>query len=164
MDHPADTQHFRFFDNREKYLLFVITCSEKWVIAERVGLEFKHLQPVPPALRVFDAGMGDATVLSQVLRQLHDYFPTIPFLVVGKEISQEDVRLSLEKMADRFHEHPQTVLVVTNLYYAEAPWLYPRAEAMQAKLNWWEVPLQGASAYAFDRQIKDLPAHLRQGW
>ena len=27
---------FRFFDNREKYLMFVTTCSEKWAVAERV--------------------------------------------------------------------------------------------------------------------------------
>jgi hypothetical protein len=164
MDSEAVTRPFRFFDNREKYLLFVTTCSEKWVIAERVGMELKHLQPVPPALRVFDAGMGDATVLSQVMRQLHHHFPTIPFLIVGKEISQEDVRICLEKMADRFYEHPQTVLVITNLLYGEAPWLYPRAEAMQAKLNWWEVALQGTSAYEFDRQIKELTPYLRQGW
>jgi hypothetical protein len=161
--HPA-TRPFRFFDNREKYLLFVTTCSEKWVIAERVGMEIKHLQPTPPAVRIFDAGMGDATVLSQVMRQLHHHFPTIPFLIVGKEISLEDVRISLEKMADRFHEHPQTVLVITNLFYTEAPWLFPRSEAMQAKLNWWEVPLQGTSAYEFDRQIKGLQAYLREGW
>jgi len=164
MDSYSATRPFRFFDNREKYLLFVTTCSEKWVIAERVGMELKHLQPVPPALRVFDAGMGDATVLSQVMRQLHHHFPTIPFLIVGKEISQEDVRISLEKMADRFYEHPQTVLVITNLFYAEAPGLLPRSVAMQAKLNWWEVPLQGTSAYEFDRQIKGLHAYLRDGW
>ena len=24
---------FRFYDNRQKYLLFVNTCSEKWVVA-----------------------------------------------------------------------------------------------------------------------------------
>jgi hypothetical protein len=164
MDSDAATRPFRFFDNREKYLLFVTTCSEKWVIAERVGMELKYLQPVPPAMRVFDAGMGDATVLSQVMRQLHHHFPTIPSLIVGKEISQEDVRISLEKMADRFYEHPQTVLVITNLFYAEAPWLYPNATAMQAKLNWWEAPLQGTSAYEFDRQIKNLHAYLREGW
>src|SRR5262245_29901708 len=28
-------RNFRFFDNRQKYLLFVSTCSEKWVIASR---------------------------------------------------------------------------------------------------------------------------------
>jgi hypothetical protein len=164
MDSYPVTRPFRFFDNREKYLLFVTTCSEKWVIAERVGMELKHLQPVPPAVRVFDAGMGDATVLSQVMRQLHHHFPTIPFLIVGKEISQEDVRISLEKMADRFYEHPQTVLVITNLFYGEAPWLYSSSASMQAKLNWWEVPLRGTSAYEFDRQIKGLQAYRREGW
>src|SRR5690348_9462928 len=30
---------FRFYDNRQKYLLFVNTCSEKWVVAQRVSLE-----------------------------------------------------------------------------------------------------------------------------
>ena len=38
-----------FYDNREKYLLFVSTCSEKQVIAERVALDIRGLQPVPPA-------------------------------------------------------------------------------------------------------------------
>src|SRR5580700_52699 len=30
---PDPQRNFRFFDNRQKYLLFVNTCSEKWVIA-----------------------------------------------------------------------------------------------------------------------------------
>ena len=34
--------------------------------------------------------------------------------IVGKEISLEDIRLALEKMPDRFFEHPETVLVLTN--------------------------------------------------
>ena len=39
----ADPQrNFRFFDNRQKYLLFVNTCSEKWVIAHRVALELAN--------------------------------------------------------------------------------------------------------------------------
>ena len=37
--------NFRFYDNRQKYLLFVMTCGEKWAIAERVGLELEHLKP-----------------------------------------------------------------------------------------------------------------------
>src|SRR5438309_6447684 len=31
--------NFRFFENRQKYLLFVHTCSEKRVIADRVALD-----------------------------------------------------------------------------------------------------------------------------
>src|SRR5215472_1588734 len=111
---------FRFYDNRQKYLLFVNTCSEKWVVAQRVSLELANVHPRPPALRVCDAGVGDGTVLARVMRAMHDRFPTMPHYVVGKEISLEDVRLTLDKMPDRFFEHPSTVLVMTNLYYSEA--------------------------------------------
>ena len=157
-------RHFRFYDNREKYLLFVSTCSEKQAISERVAMDIRGLQPVPPALRVFDAGMGDGTVLTRVMRSLHRQHPTVPFLIVGKEISQEDIRISLEKMADRFYEHPLTVLVLTNMLYSEAPWLRPRSSAMQARLNWLEAPLEGSTAFEFDEQISDLEQHAQDWW
>ncbi len=157
-------RHFRFYDNREKYLLFVSTCSEKQVISERVAMEIRGLQPVPPALRVFDAGMGDGTVLTRIMRDLHRQYPTVPFLIVGKEISQEDIRISLEKMADRFYEHPLTVLVLTNMLYSEAPWLRPRSNAMRARLNWLEAPLEGSTASEFDEQIGDLEQRVQDWW
>ncbi|MBM3516968.1 MAG: hypothetical protein FJX56_03585 [Alphaproteobacteria bacterium] len=161
---PHGVAHFRFFDNREKYLLFVTTCSEKWVIAEQVSKELRQIRPTPPALRVFDAGMGDATVLTRVMRAAHHRFPTVPMFVVGKEVSLEDVRLSLEKMADRFFEHPNTVLVLTNLYYAEAPRLWPTSSAAAAQLNWYEVALNGTTAHEFDGQIRGLQAMIAEGW
>jgi hypothetical protein len=92
-DQTAPEKNFRFFDNRQKYLLFVNTCSEKDVVARRVGLELGHIHPRPPAVRLFDAGMGDGTVLARVMREMHRRFPTVPFYIVGKEISLEDVRL-----------------------------------------------------------------------
>ena len=119
---PGDPQrNFRFFDNRQKYLLFVNTCSEKWEVAHRVSEELVHIHPRPPAVRVFDAGVGDGSVLVRVMRAMHDRFPHMPFYTVGKEISLEDVRLTLQKMSDRFFEHPASVLVLTNLAYADAP-------------------------------------------
>ena len=120
---PDPQRNFRFFDNRQKYLLFVNTCSEKWVVAHRVSLELANIHPRPPAVRVFDAGVGDGSVLTRVMRAMHDRFPTMPFYVVGKEISLEDIRLTLQKVADRFVENPATALVLTNLAYADAPWL-----------------------------------------
>jgi hypothetical protein len=155
---------FRFYDNRQKYLMFVNTCNEKWVVADRVGKELALINPNPPAMRVFDAGMGDGTVLTQVMRRMHKRYPHVPFYVVGKEISHEDVRLSLEKMPDRFYEHPATVLVITNLYYTEAPWLSPRSMSAAAALNWHEVALSGDSAADYDEQIKDLSGYLAEGW
>jgi hypothetical protein len=155
---------FRFFDNREKYLLFVSTCNEKQIVAERIAMDIHYLMPQPPALRVFDAGMGDATVLSRLMKRLHRQFPTVPFLIVGKEISQEDLRIGLEKMSDRLSEHPQTVLVMTNMLYSEAPKLYPNTPQKQAKLNWLEVAFEGTSASEFDEQIRDLGPYVRDWW
>jgi hypothetical protein len=160
----APSRNFRFFDNRQKYLLFVNTCSEKEVVARRVGMELAHLHPEPPAVRLFDAGMGDGTVLTRVMREMHRRFPTLPFYVVGKEISLEDTRLCLDKMADRFHEHPSTVLVVTNMYYTEAPWLQPKALAAATSLVWHEVALTGGTAAEFSEQIEALEPFLAKVW
>lgn len=157
-------RNFRFFDNRQKYLLFVNTCSEKWVIANRVGMELASIHPRPPAVRVFDAGVGDGTVLARVMRQMHDRFPHMPFYIVGKEISLEDVRLSLQKMADRFFEHPASVLVLTNLAYAEAPWLAVKSLSAASSMVWHEQALTGNSAHSFEQQITDLEPFLSENW
>jgi hypothetical protein len=155
---------FRFYDNRQKYLAFVTTCNEKAVIAARCAEELALLEPTPPALSLFDAGMGDGTVLSRVLRTVHHRFPTVPVVAVAKEISLEDVRLGLEKMPDRFVEHPHTVLVVTNLTYADAPALLPSDPERAARLSWREVPLDGASAHELGVQIEALAPVLASDW
>ncbi len=157
-------QNFRFFDNRQKYLMFVNTCSEKWVVAGRVNLELGSIHPRPPAVRLFDAGVGDGTVLTRVMRTMHKRFTWMPHYIVGKEISLEDTRLALEKMPDRFHEHPATVLVMTNLYYSEAPWLAPSSVTAATSMMWHEVALRGATSAEFDEQITDLQPFLAQHW
>lgn len=161
---PTSERNFRFYDNRQKYLLFVTTCSEKWVIAQRVGMELANIHPRPPAVRLFDAGMGDGTVLARTMRAMHHRFPTMPFYIVGKEISLEDVRLVLEKMPDRLYEHPATVLVVTNLYYAEAPWLKPNSVTAATSLVWHELALTGSTAHDFEAQITEANTFLAEQW
>jgi hypothetical protein len=162
---PGDPQrNFRFFDNRQKYLLFVNTCSEKWEVASRVSDELAHIHPRPPAVRVFDAGVGDGSVLVRVMRAMHDRFPTMPFYLVGKEISLEDVRLTLQRTADRFFEHPASVLVLTNLAYADAPWLHVKSVNAASSLVWHELPLLGNSAHRFEQQIIDLEPFLALNW
>ncbi len=160
----SDDRPFRFYDNRQKYLAFVNTCNEKWEVAQRATQELAHVRPTPPALRLFDAGVGDSSILSYLMRAMHRRFPTIPFYIVGKEVSLEDVRLTLDKLPDRFIEHPSSVIVVTNLYYAEAPWLMPNDVSKAAALNWLEVPLQGNSSHEFGEQLRDLDKDLVDGW
>jgi hypothetical protein len=163
-DPKQEPKNFRFYDNRQKYLLFVNTCSEKWAVAQRVALELANIHPRPPALRLFDAGVGDGTVLTRVMRAMHQRFPAMPFYIVGKEISLEDVRLALEKMSDRFFEHPSSVLVMTNLYYAEAPWLVPNSVTAASSLVWHEVALRGNTSHDFEEQITALNPFLADNW
>jgi hypothetical protein len=115
-------------------------------------------------MRVFDAGVGDGTVLARVMRAMHDRAPTMPFYVVGKEISLEDIRLTLQKMADRFLEHPATVLVLTNLAYADAPWLVVKSMSAATSLVWHELALTGNTAYRFQEQITGLESFLAENW
>ena len=162
MGRPATP--FRFYDNRQKYLAFVTTCNEKSAIARRAAHEVALLRPTPPAVRIFDAGMGDGTVITRVMRSTHRQFPTVPMLVVAKEISLEDVRLGLDKLPDRLFEHPATVFVVTNLNYAEAPRLMPRDTQLAAALNWENVRLTGTTAHEYAEQIEGLATKLASGW
>lgn len=91
---PRPGHSFRFYDNRQKYLMFVNTTSEKQMVADRALEQLTHSQPEPPAIRLFDGGTGDGTVLMRLLRGAHRKYPWLPFYVVGKEISIENVRMA----------------------------------------------------------------------
>ncbi len=158
------SRQLRFFDNRQKYLMFVNTCNEKWVVANRISDEIEKLQPTPPAVRVFDAGVGDGTVLTRVMRAMHAKYPTKPHYFAGKEISLEDVRLTVEKLPDRFYEHPASVVVLTNMFFSEAPWLQPRSEEDAKNISWHEVALEGSSSYEFEQQLTDFTPFFAGKW
>jgi hypothetical protein len=95
---------------------------------------------------------------------MHARFPNAPFYVVGKEISLEDVRLTLEKLPDRLVEHPDTVFVLTNLHYSEAPTLCPNTEAKRDRLVYRRVELSGSESYTFGEQLRDLDPFLVKHW
>jgi hypothetical protein len=83
---------------------------------------------------------------------------------VAKEISLEDIRLGLDKMPERFFEHPATVLVMKNLTYVDAPGLMPSDPERAASLNWREVRLGGSASHDFTEQIEALAPILAHGW
>lgn len=154
----------RFFDTRAAYMMFTTTTNEKAVVAARIGDELSEVRPGDRALRVFDAGMGDATVLSQLMRRMHQGFPHIPWLIVGKEISLEDLRLALDKLPDRFFEHPEMVFVVTNMNSREAPTLTPDTDETKEDIVWREEALDGSTAHDFSTQIHSLYSDLAHDW
>ena len=149
----------RFFDTRAAYTMFVNSTDEKSVVADRVATEAGGLQVSQPGLRIFDAGMGDGALLTNVMRRLHRRFPFVPWLVVAKEISIEDLRQGLARLADRFVEHPETVVVVTNLRFNEAAQMWGEGE-----VRWTEAPLVGDTSVEFADQIRALYPQLALDW
>lgn len=156
-----ETSVARFFDSRSAYMMFSTATNEKTVIANQIAARLDGVEPGPHALRIFDAGMGDARVLEHLMRRMHKQYMHIPWLIVGKEISIEDVRLALEKLPDRFYEHPELVFVVTNMRFSEAPSLTP---SDPSKLAWRDVALEGSTSADFASQIRDLYADLTDSW
>ncbi len=155
---------FRFYDNRQKYLLFVTTTDEKNRISDSIYPHIKSIKPKQPALKIFDAGLGDGSLLMNTIRQCHMEFPEIPLLVSGKEISMEDVRLTLEKLPDRFVEHKRMVFVVSNLHYSEASKLKSNNKIKQKKINWDVIKLKGNSSLEFNSQLIKLNNLLAKNW
>ena len=148
-------KNFRFFDNRQKYLLFVTTTNEKNKIADNLKPIVQSAKPKHPALKIFDAGMGDGSLLMSVMRQCHQKMPNVPLLVSTKEISMEDVRLGLEKLPDRFVEHKNTVFVISNLNYVESTNLKSIID-LNKKNELKVVKLTGNSSLDFSSQLRKL--------
>jgi hypothetical protein len=67
-------------------------------------------------------------------------------------------------MADRFIEHPSSVVVLTNLAYAEAPWLSVKSVTAASSMVWKEVALEGNTAHSFEQQITALEPFLGENW
>ena len=95
------TNEVKFFDNRQRYLLFVTTTNEKAVISEKLSHLINEIEPSKPALRIFDAGVGDGAVLMNVLRICHQKFPTIPLYVSCKDVSMDCLLYTSPSPRDR---------------------------------------------------------------
>ncbi len=139
--------------------MFVNTTDEKVQIAERIARETDQVEPGHWALRIFDAGMGDATVLGLLMRRLHRRFTHVPWRIVGKEISVEDVRHAIGWLPDRFAEHPELVFVVTNLRYRDATSL-----SSPGDIRWRVHPLDGDTAHDFELQIRATHPRIEADW
>lgn len=158
---PPERPPDRFFDTRSAYRMFVTATNEKEETADHLSRQALDIEPGPSALRLFDAGMGDGLILSQLMRRLHQRFAHIPWLVVAKETSVEDVRQALVRLPDRLLEHPEMVVVVTNLLYREAPTLTTSGDR---NVTWRTIALEGESAADFDDGIRSLFEGIAEDW
>lgn len=151
----------RFYDSRLSYLSFVQNTNEKKIISKKIYPYIEKL-PKKKVTRFLDAGIGDGTITSNIIKKFHDVHPNSLLLITGKEISFEDVFNSLIKFPDRFVEHPKLAITLTNMKFAELGLLSPTNENLPIiKKN---IVLKGKNAYEFEQQLEKLDSFINKNW
>ncbi len=151
----------RFYDSRLSYLSFVQNTNEKKIISKKIYPYIEKL-PKKKVTQFLDAGIGDGTITSNIIKKFHDVHPNSLLLITGKEISFEDVFNSLIKFPDRFVEHPKLAITLTNMKFAELGLLSPTNENLPIiKKN---IVLKGKNAYEFEQQLEKLDSFINKNW
>tara|TARA_B100000925_G_scaffold273421_1_gene238138 strand:- start:554 stop:1657 length:1104 start_codon:yes stop_codon:yes gene_type:complete len=143
----------RFFDDRLKYLSFIQNTGEKKAISEKIYPFIANLSQNKSYIRILDAGTGDGTINSNIIKSFHRYHPYTSLLITGKEISYEDLKNTLEKMPDRFVEHPNLLITLTNVKFSELGLIESANIVNNKKIKEFNLVLNSDNSYDFNTQI-----------
>ncbi len=147
-----------FFDSRDKYLSFINSTNEKSKIAFEIANYLKKIKIKGDAFKIFDAGTGDGTIISTLLSAVHDKFPEDPIIVVGKEISIDDINALLSYLGYRFFEHKNLVFCVTNVSYKDVH------EENFSECKFLKKELIGNSSFSFNQQLMSMSEVIKKNW
>ncbi len=156
----------RFFDDRLKYLSFIQNTSEKKCISERIYPHVARMPENKTYLRILDAGTGDGTIKSNVIKSFHRYHPYTSLLITGKEVSYEDLKNTLEKMPDRFVEHPNLLVTMTNVKFSELGSIESSNKIDDKKVKKFNLVLKSDNSFDFNQQITGslLGNFIKKNW
>ena len=156
----------RFFDDRLKYLSFIQNTGEKKAISEKIFSHIANLSDNKSYLRILDAGTGDGTIFSNIIKSFHKYHPYSSLLITGKEISYEDLKNTLEKMPDRFVEHPNLLITMTNVKFSELGLIENSNKIKDKKVKEFNLVLKSNNSFDFNSQITGnlLGNFVKKNW
>jgi hypothetical protein len=154
----------RFFDDRLKYLSFIQNTSEKRAISSEIFPHIKSLPKNKTYLRVLDAGTGDGTIKASVIKSFHKYHPYTSLLITGKEISYEDLKNTLDKMPDRFVEHPNLMVTMTNVKFSELGQIESAKKIKNKNVKKLTLVLKADNSFDFNEQINSIGNFIKKYW
>ena len=154
----------RFFDDRLKYLSFIQNTSEKRAISLELAPYIASMPKNRTFLRILDAGTGDGTIKSNVIKTFHKHHPYTSLLITGKEISYEDLKNTLEKMPDRFVEHPNLLVTMTNVKFSELGDIESNNKIKDKKVKAYNLILKEDNSYDFHNQMNKLNNFIKKYW
>lgn len=156
----------RFFDDRLKYLSFIQNTEEKKAISEKLFSHVAGLSENRSYIRILDAGTGDGTIFSNIIKSFHKCHPYTSLLMSGKEISYEDLKNTLEKVPDRFVEHPNLLITMTNVKFSELGLIESSNTIQDKKVKEFNLILKSNNSFDFNSQITSnlLSNFIKKNW
>ena len=156
----------RFFDDRLKYLSFIQNTGEKKAISEKIYSHIASLSQNKSYLRVLDAGTGDGTIFSNIVKSFHRFHPYTSLLITGKEVSYEDLKNTLEKTPDRFVEHPNLLITMSNVKFSELGSIESSTKIKDKRVKKFNLVLKSDNSYDFNSQISGakLGNFIKKNW
>ena len=156
----------RFFDDRLKYLSFIQNTGEKKAISEKIYSHIAGLSQNKSYLRVLDAGTGDGTIFSNIVKSFHKHHPYTSLLITGKEVSYEDLKNTLEKMPDRFVEHPNLLITMSNVKFSELGSIESSNKIKDKRVKKINLVLKSDNSFDFNSQISGakLGNFIKKNW
>lgn len=143
----------KFFDNRMRYLLFTQNTNEKMRFCELALPYIKKIKNNKSCIKVLDAGIGDGTIACNIIKTFHKFHADKMLALTGKEISFKDVKNTLEKLSDRFIEHPKLLITLTNVKYSEIHLVNNFSDIEHKSAKILKIELTGDSSYDFHNQL-----------
>ena len=156
----------RFFDDRLKYLSFIQNTGEKKAISEKIYSHIANLSQNKSYLRVLDAGTGDGTIFSNIVKSFHRFHPYTSLLITGKEVSYEDLKNTLDKTPDRFVEHPNLLITMSNVKFSELGSIESSNKIKEKGVKKLNLVLKSDNSYDFNSQISGakLGNFIKKNW
>ena len=156
----------RFFDDRLKYLSFIQNTGEKKAISEKIYSHIAGLSQNKSYLRVLDAGTGDGTIFSNIVKSFHKHHPYTSLLITGKEVSYEDLKNTLEKTPDRFVEHPNLLITMSNVKFSELGSIESSNKIKDKRVKKINLVLKSDNSFDFNSQISGakLGNFIKKNW
>ncbi len=156
----------RFFDDRLKYLSFIQNTGEKKAISLKLYPHVAKMSKNKSYLRILDAGTGDGTIKSNIIKSFHKHHPYTSLLITGKEISYEDLKNTLDKMPDRFVEHSNLLVTMTNVKFSELGLIENSKKINNKRVKEFNLVLKSNNSFDFNDQISgsSLGNFIKKNW
>ena len=136
-----------------RYLAFTQNTNEKTKFSELIAPYIENIGGDKYCLRILDAGTGDGSIMANIIKAFHKYHPKNVLSILGKEISYKDLKNTLDKLADRFAEHPRLLVTLTNVKFSQIKHLSVNKKINEKNIEILEIELSGSTSFDFQNQI-----------